>query len=223
MTTGELLTTIGLIVAGYVVGSVPFGVIVCRLGFGVDILDHGSQRSGSTNVLRTVGPGAAALVLLADFLKGLVPALVARLLVGHLPVAPVMVALAALLGANWSVFLRFRGGRGVATAWGAMMALVPIAAVIGVPLGIGTVIVIRYASLGSIFGAIGFLVGSIAFYALGMGVNGYLLFMVAAINVLIVFRHVDNLQRLISGTERRLDPWPEMIRSRTSHSQDSGD
>ncbi len=223
MTTAEIFMTVGLIVGGYLVGSIPFGVIVCRLGFGVHILDHGSQRSGSTNVYRTVGPGAAALVLVADFLKGLVPALVARLVLGHLPVAPVLVALAALLGANWSIFLRFRGGRGVATAWGAMMALVPIAAVIGVPLGIGTVIVARYASLGSMFGAIGFLVGAIVFYALGIGVNGYLLFMVAAINILVVFRHVDNLQRLMSGTERRLDPWPEMIRGRDSRSQDSSD
>ena len=223
MTTGEFLITIGLVVVGYVVGSIPFGVIVCRLGFGVDILDHGSQRSGTTNVLRTVGRGAAVLVLIADFLKGLVPALAARLLLGHLPLATVLVALAALLGANWSGFLRFRGGRGVATAWGAMMALVPLAAVIGVPLGIGTVLVARYVSLGSMFGAIGFLVGSIVFYALGIGVNGYLLFMVAAINVLIVFRHVDNLQRLMSGTERRLDPWPEMIGGRDARSQDSAD
>ena len=203
-------------IGAYLLGAVPMGWLVCRIGFGVNIFEHGSQRSGATNVYRTVGRGAAVIVFVGDMLKGFVPTLAARLLVGDLQLVPLIVALLTAAGHNWSIFIGLRGGRGVATSIGAVMALAPLAAVIGVPVGLATVAIGRYISLGSLVGALGFLVGAIAFYALGLGVTGFHVTLVAIFVVFLTTQHLDNLQRLFAGTERRLAPWLELIGSRGS-------
>ena len=216
MTTVQAVQVICLIVGAYLLGAVPMGWLVCRIGFGVNIFEHGSQRSGATNVYRTVGRGAAVIVFVGDMLKGFVPTLVARLLVGDLQLVPVIVALLTAAGHNWSIFIGLRGGRGVATSAGAVLALAPLAAAVGVPVGLATVAIGRYVSLGSLVGALGFLVGAIAFYALGLGVTGFHVTLVAIFVVFLMTQHLDNLQRLFAGTERRLAPWPELIGSRGS-------
>ena len=211
VSTIDVLASIAVVVGGYLLGSVPIGALVCRVGFRVDILDQGSGRSGATNVLRTVGVGAAGIVLMGDVLKGLIPVLVGRIFFGHLPLVPILAGLAAMTGHNWSIFLGFRGGRGVATSFGTFMAVAPITALVGLPLGVGTIAIARYVSLGSLVGALGFLAATIVFYALGLGVTGYHLFLIAVINVFLISQHWDNLQRLFAGTERRLAPWPDVI------------
>ena len=216
MTTVQAVQVICLIVGAYLLGAVPMGWLVCRIGFGVNIFEHGSQRSGATNVYRTVGRGAAVIVFVGDMLKGFVPTLVARLLVGDLQLVPVIVALLTAAGHNWSIFIGLRGGRGVATSAGAVLALAPLAALVGIPVGLATVAIGRYVSLGSLVGALGFLVGAIAFYALDLGVTGFHVTLVAIFVVFLMTQHLDNLQRLFAGTERRLAPWPELIGSRGS-------
>ena len=216
MTTVQAVQVIGLIVGAYLLGAVPMGWLVCRIGFGVNIFEHGSQRSGATNVYRTVGRGAAVIVFLGDMLKGFVPTLAARLLVGDLQLVPLIVALLTAAGHNWSIFIGLRGGRGVATSAGAVLALAPLAALVGIPVGLATVAIGRYVSLGSLVGALGFLVGAIAFYALDLGVTGFHVTLVAIFVVFLMTQHLDNLQRLFAGTERRLAPWPELIGSRGS-------
>ena len=222
MSSAELLAALALIAGAYLIGSVPVGYGVCRSGFGIDIFKHGSQRSGTTNVLRTAGLKAAAFVLVGDFLKGFLPALVARALLGQLALVPVLVAFAAIAGHNWSIYLRFRGGRGVTTSWGVVMALAPATALIGVPIGLATLAIARYVSLMSLIAAVGFLIGAIALYALGLGVTGFHLFLIAVINLFLVSQHLDNLRRLFAGTERRLDSWPELIGGRGSRGRPPG-
>ena len=124
MTVGEVVQVLGLIACAYLVGSLPIGWLVCRFGFKINILDHGSGRSGTTNVYRTVGGGAALIAFVGDLLKGFVPALVARFLFSEFPLVPMLVAIIATVGHNWSIFLKFKGGRGIATGAGAAMFLV---------------------------------------------------------------------------------------------------
>lgn len=206
----------GLIVGAYLFGAIPVGWLVCRIGFGINIFDHGSGRSGTTNVYRTAGPGAAAIVFCGDALKGFVPALVSRLLVGEFQLLPVLVAVLTTIGHNWSVFIGLRGGRGVATSWGSVMALVPIAAVVGIPIGLVTVAIGRYVSVASLAGALGFLIGGIIFYTFGFGVDGFGVGLIAVFVIFLFSQHLDNLQRLLAGTERRLAPWTDLSSSRDS-------
>ena len=222
MTAQELLVSFVLVIGAYLLGSVPLGFLVCRIGFGINILDYGSRRSGATNVLRTAGPGAAAIVLAGDILKGFVPALVASLVVGHLELVPILAAFAAIAGHNWSIFLKFRGGRGVATTLGCVMALAPISAAFGLPIGLGIIAIGRYTSLGSLIGSFLFVIGAIVFYALDLGVTGFHLALICAAVLVVFLQHIGNLQRLFAGTERRLAPWPELMGGRGPRGRGSG-
>ena len=117
-----ILEVIVGIIAAYIIGSVPFGYLTVRMTKGIDIRKYGSGSTGTTNVLRTAGPVAAALTVAGDFLKGVVTVVAARLT--GLPVTCVLIiGLAALAGHNWPIFLRFKGGRGVATGFGISLGL----------------------------------------------------------------------------------------------------
>lgn len=194
-----------LLMAGaYLVGSIPFGLLVGRWLRGVDIRQHGSGNIGFTNVLRILGPGPAVLVLVADVGKGLVPVAVGQRMLG--PSHPAGIewwvlgaGLAAILGHSFSVFCGFRGGRAVATSFGVLLGLCwPAAAV---ALGVWGLVVAttRYVSLGSIIGSL-----SVPCYlALTRRPPSWVAFW-AAISALIVARHIPNLRRLLAGTESRL-------------------
>lgn len=186
---------LGLILA-YLIGAVPIGFLVAR-GFGLgDIRGHGSGSIGATNVLRTLGRGAAALTLVGDIAKGAA----AVWLGGHLSggaVAPC--AVAAVVGNCWPVFLRFRGGKGVATGFGALLALVPMAVAPAVLVWVAITASFRYVSLASVLAAL--------CVPLGALMLGYAWSSVAAsvfIAVIIIGRHRENIDRLLSGSERRL-------------------
>jgi len=205
---------IGVVVMGYLLGSIPFGVLIGRLMAGVDIRQYGSGRMGMTNVLRTAGKKAAAISACLDVLKGVLAVVFAGLIVGKsylvvgdfalgMLVAQVLAALAAIIGHIWPVFLKFRGGRGVATFWGGLLALCPPAALFGggvMILGAGLT---RYASLGSIAGA----VGTYAILVPLTIMKGFPIEYIAYAfigTVLIIVMHRDNIARLISGKERKL-------------------
>ena len=205
---------VSVAILGYLLGSIPFGVLIGRRRVGADVRQYGSGKTGATNVLRTAGVKAAALVAGLDVSKGVLAVVFAGLIVGRdylvvgdfalgMLVAQVIAALAAVVGHIWPIFLKFRGGRGVATFFGGLLALCPVAAIFG-----GEVLIIgagltRFASLGSIAGA----VGTYAILAPLTIMSGfpveYLVYALVGA-VLIVIMHRDNIARLISGKERKL-------------------
>ena len=191
------MTPFACIIA-YLLGSVPNGLLLCRAIWHIDIREHGSRNIGATNVYRTLGKGPGALVFALDFLKGFLAVYIAILLVGT-PLALVLGGIAAILGHSASVFLRFKGGKGVATGLGVIAMLMP--AVTGVVFFAWLVIVLvtRYVSLGSIVGAV--LVPVLAFF-FGCPTE-YTVFGVLAA-ILVIVRHHTNITRLLNGTESKI-------------------
>ncbi len=182
----------------YLLGSVPSGLILCRAIWHIDIREHGSRNIGATNVYRTLGKGPGAIVFLLDFLKGFLGVTIAMLLVGT-PLAMVLGGIAAILGHSASVFLRFKGGKGVATGLGVIAMLMPVVTVIVFFAWLLIVFLTRYVSLGSIVGAA--LVPVLAF--LFDYPTEYTLFGVLAA-VLVIVRHHANIGRLLNGTESKI-------------------
>ncbi len=192
---------------GYLLGSIPCGQIVAALSGGVDLSRYGSGKTGTTNVLRTLGWGAALAVFLGDLAKGLAAVLIARALTGgHAtaqPVAEIVAGFAAVIGHNWSLYIRFKGGRGVVVSYAVFVLICWPAALIDLAIAAATLAVGRFVSLASLTGA---LVGAIlmaAYVAWGHYPGAYLVYALLAA-ALIWLRHIDNIQRLLAGTERKL-------------------
>ncbi|HET9181900.1 MAG TPA: glycerol-3-phosphate 1-O-acyltransferase PlsY [Candidatus Angelobacter sp.] len=198
------MTTLYLIVAilGYLLGSITFGYVLVKLFRGEDVRSTGSGNIGATNVARTGSKGLAIATLALDALKGAVAVLVARALVpARISPLPYMAiaALAAVLGHLFPVWLKFKGGKGVATALGVFLVLFPEAVLVSLAIFIVTVLVTRYVSLGSILAAVAF---PIAAYFIGSP-DWQTLLPACAISLLIVLKHHANIARLLSGTEHR--------------------
>src|SRR3990172_12958152 len=187
---------------GYLLGSVPFGLLAGRLARGIDIRQFGSGRTGFTNVLRTVGWRWGAFVLLADLAKGAAPVVIARLLSDE-PYVQTVAGLAAAVGHDWPVFAGFQGGRGVATSFGAALAMSPIAAAALIPVGVGLVAVTRIMSVMSV-GMAPVLAGVfVVLAATGVHSWAYAVYALVAAAMVIVL-HRENIERLLAGTEPRL-------------------
>jgi glycerol-3-phosphate acyltransferase PlsY len=189
------MVTVLLIAIGYGLGSIPTGVLIARWQKGVDIRQHGSGNIGMTNVLRTVGKGAAALTLVGDLAKGLVPVLLARPWLTS-PWAIGLVALAAVIGHLYPLFAGFHGGKGVATTLGAFLPLLPGPLLIALVVWAACVAFRRQVSLGSLVAA-----ASLPMAALLWGSPvAYILYALLAA-ALIWYRHAENIERLLAGTE----------------------
>ena len=196
------------VAAAYVVGAVPIGFLVAR-AFGVgDIRRHGSGNIGATNVLRTLGRLPAILTLLGDIGKGYAAVALAGYLGGADPAVTAAGAVAAVTGNCWSVFLGFRGGKGVATGLGALLRLTPLATLAALPVFLAVVATTRFVSLASLLSAICVPFGALALGAPRASVLGAL-----AVAGVVIVRHRDNIARLRAGTEHRLGepraPTPE--------------
>ena len=217
-TTEIVLRFIGAAIIGYLLGATPSGVIVSRIFRGSDPRSLGSGKTGATNVLRSLGKGPAAIVVLVDFFKGVVAVLVARFLffgaiehVGYSAQtwstlrdsAEAVAATCALLGHNYSVFIRFTGGRGVLTSFGAMTTMSPIATVFALFAGITPVWLTRYVSLGSVMGALMAMVTEVYLTITRVDSVPHCLFVVFA-GALVIVSHKDNIDRLRAGVERKL-------------------
>jgi glycerol-3-phosphate acyltransferase PlsY len=199
---------LALVLIGYLIGALPFGLLAGRLAGGVDLRQTGSRRTGATNTVRTLGWRWGAAVLLLDVAKGAAAVLVARALyAAGPPGSPEWVhaaaGVAAVVGHNWSVLIGFRGGRGVATAGGGMLVLSPLTLLVVVPVAALVIWRTRYVSLGSLAAAIGAPIVTAAL-ALAGGVGWAAAAYAAACGLLIVISHGDNVARLRAGTERRL-------------------
>ncbi len=192
-----------VVIAGYLLGSFPTGYIVARGLKGVDPRQHGSGRTGGTNILRSAGRQAALLTVIGDFTKGLLPVLLARSLVGT-DVAAVLAGLAAVLGHNRSIFLRFGGGAGSMTNVGVVTALAPHVVPFMAIAGIGTAVVSRTASIASIATAVVMLVATVASFLLALSPPAVMAYGVLAC-ALIILELRPNIERLRNGTERRVE------------------
>lgn len=192
------LQDLSLVFVAYLIGSIPFGLLISQVVGRVDIRRYGSGNIGTANVLRIVGKRAAALTMLGDLLKGFLPTL-AALLLGGSDLLVAGVGLAAVLGHNWSVYLRFAGGKGVATSFGALLAMTPLPAILGFLVWLGVVLVFRYTSLAALAASV--CIPPLIFFSIGSG--PYFTFSLLA-TLLIFVRHRDNIQRLWAGTEHRV-------------------
>lgn len=205
---------IAVVVLGYLLGAIPFGVIISRRVGTEDVRNYGSGKTGTTNVLRTSGKKAALAVVILDVLKGTLAVILAGLIIGHdyimigdyaygALVGQCMAGMAAIVGHIWPVFLKFRGGRGVATFMGGLLALFPPAAIFGGEILLISAGLTGYASLGSIAGVVGAYAIMVPLTILNGFPVEYLGYALVG-GMLIIVMHRDNIVRLVNGTERRL-------------------
>ena len=188
-----------LVGAGYLLGSLSFAVLLVRRATGTDIRTEGSGNAGATNVLRSHGKGLALAVAALDVAKGAAAVFLVRAVTAD-PRYAAAAAFAAVLGHVFPVFYGFRGGKGVATAVGAFLALAPLPTLVCVGVFIAVVAATRYVSLGSVLAMV--LLPPVAggiFHA-----SGPIVAAAAATAVLVVIKHRENLRRLVARTERKL-------------------
>jgi len=188
-----------LVALGYLCGSIPFGVSIASRFAGKDVRAEGSGNIGATNVARVAGKKLGALVLVLDALKGSAPVLLARHLAPEDAALHVAVAAAAFLGHVYPVWLRFKGGKGVATALGVLLVLLPVSAAIGFVTWLVVLATTRISSVGSLLGALlaigsSFVLGSPLPYSL-LGVGLFLA---------MLWTHRGNLERLLKRKENTL-------------------
>ncbi len=194
----DIFITFGFMLIGYLIGSIPTGYIVAKI-MGVDIQKLGSGNIGATNILRNLGVVPAAIVVLIDPLKGMLSVSIPMLL-GLDSVTIALTALCTLLGNLFNVFLGFKGGKGVATSMGIFLGIDPLVTVLAMFLGISTIALGRYVSLGSL---IGVLSAPVMILARGSFIFPYF-FLTIAIAALVFYKHRENIEKLAKGTERRL-------------------
>jgi glycerol-3-phosphate acyltransferase PlsY len=206
-----------VVVVAYLLGSIPFGLIIGKLRSGVDIREHGSGKTGATNVMRTVGTKLGILTLVLDVVKAAGAVLLATVIIdsgsgsfaiGSMSiywhhVAQVVAGLAAILGHNRPIFARFKGGRGVTAYFGTLFAIFPPAGIFGAEVVAIAALRSRHMSMGSILGALAALCLMIPL-AILYGFPLIYLVYGSVVVALLTYQHQDNIKRLRQGTERRL-------------------
>jgi glycerol-3-phosphate acyltransferase PlsY len=190
-------------VAGYLLGSVNTSLVLGKLFYKKDVRQYGSGNAGATNTLRTLGKTAAIMVVVGDFLKGILACLIGKWLAGEtsdgvyggMYVAGIM----AVIGHNWPLYFGFKGGKGVMTAFAAVLMFSPLAALICLLSFVLVVAITRYVSLGSIIGGAAF-----PLVAWILGEQLFLILTGVLLALLIIFRHSSNISRLLNGNEKKL-------------------
>jgi len=208
--------SIAMVVVAYLLGSIPFAIVIGKWFWHVDVRDHGSGNVGTTNVFRVLGRKAGTLVLIGDMSKGFIPVALSRYAF-HLPAwVTLIVAFAALVGHMYSVFLRGGGGKGVATGAGVVLGLTPPVFVAALCVFLLTLLTTRIVSLASIFAALTFAICTTAF---GYPISFIILAWVATI--IVIFAHRGNIRRMALRCEPRVTfPWS---RSRSRPNGSVGD
>ncbi len=196
-----------IIISCYLLGSIPFGYIVGKLFKKVDIRELGSGNIGATNVFRILGPSLASLVLIGDIGKGIFSIyLVQYLNIDNLLILTIA-GLAVICGHDWSLFLGFKGGKGIATTFGVVFGLNPTISILALIIWGGVLITTRYASLSSIFAIISIFIFSILFKQ----PYEYIIFS-AIIMILGIFKHKENIKRLKSKKERKIGEKSKIVK-----------
>ena len=209
MTNNMLISAVVIAILSYLLGSVPFSIIICRVWKGIDIRDYGSKNAGFTNVYRVIGPLPAAIVLILDVCKGMA----AVLLITQISLDSVSLSLidlkliagfSVILGHVFPVFSGFRGGKGIATGLGALLSIIPLEVALALILFVLTVAITRYVSLGSLSATM-FIFLALIFerYYLKYEVPSELILMMFFLTAFIFFNHRGNIKRLLAGTENK--------------------
>ncbi len=204
----------GIAVLAYLLGAIPFALIFGWLMGKIDITKHGSGNIGGTNVLRTVGTRAAIVVVILDLCKAFLAVWLAKIIMGsdflliddfslNWQGAQVLAAIMVMVGHNWSVYIKFRGGKGVATYFGSWFAMNPAAGLFGGIIVIMTASLTRYVSLGSILGALGVVILMIVLTLFHDFPPIYLVYSIIAV-IMIIYQHRANIGRLQTRTELRI-------------------
>lgn len=204
-----MLTTIIVIILSYLLGSIPFGVIIGRIWKGIDIRDFGSKSAGFTNVHRVIGTAPAIIVLVLDIAKGMI----AVLLVAHINLGAtrmnlidleVIAGALVIVGHVFPVFFGFRGGKGIATGLGVLWSIIPVEVSLALMLFLIIVAITRYISLGSLSASI-FILLALVFekYYLKTEVPSLLFIMIVFLTAFIFYNHRSNIKRLLNGTESK--------------------
>jgi glycerol-3-phosphate acyltransferase PlsY len=203
MSLPDVVVAVLVVLAAYVIGGIPWGVVIARLTGGPDPRTIGSGRTGGANVMRALGPRAAAASGMLDVLKGIVAVLIAIAAGGGLGLQ-ILAALAAILGHSRSPFIGFSGGRGIAPGFGGLIVLHPVAALLTIPVFAGILFATGYSSVASLtatlFSAVVIIVTVLVF---GLPVL-YVAYAIGAAGLIWLF-HIDNIQRLLAGTERKIE------------------
>lgn len=204
-----LVSFIAIVFLGYLLGSIPTGYLAGRIA-GVDIRKTGSGNIGATNVVRTLGKRYGYPVFAIDLLKGLAAVMIATALAGHLDLTPrwiqvfgITAGVCCVLGHSFTVWLKFKGGKGVATSIGVILGLMPLAALIVLGVWIVTFELGRYVSLASMIAAAALPIAVVLLSRHVQSDNAVLVYFSVFLTAVIVLRHRANLVRLIRGTEPR--------------------
>jgi acyl phosphate:glycerol-3-phosphate acyltransferase len=201
-----LLMEIGLILGAYLLGSIPSGLIIAQLISGTDVRTHGSGNTGMVNVFRAAGPLAGMATFALDGLKGFLPVFIGQQL--GLPVwSLLLIATATIIGHNWSILLRGKGGKGVATSVGTISAFAPVVALIAIGIWVALLLTFRYASLASML-MIASLPPVMALFHYELSL---ILFGVALL-LLSIYQHRQNILRLREGSELKISRGATRVR-----------
>lgn len=195
----------------YLIGSIPWGFIIAKVN-GIDIREHGSGNIGATNVLRTLGKKWGIPCFILDFIKGLAPVIITKILISDEVVpatatlATVIAALGTVVGHIYTIFLKFKGGKGIATSAGCLLALAPYPLLIGIAVWVTFFYSTRYVSLASIAAAASLPVNALACnqFFNGSATNAEII-LLTVLGVLAIYRHKSNITKLLNGTENRFE------------------
>lgn len=204
----KLFPYILISLGAYIIGSVPWAFIIGKCK-GIDIREHGSGNIGATNVRRTLGKKFGILCFFLDFMKGFVPVLTVLLLIKYdifkiTDIAVILASFASVFGHMWPVFLKFKGGKGVSTIAGILLAIAPLSLICGGIIWALIFYTSRYVSLASILAAVFLPLSAYFFSKVGVySLSLTLQLMLVVMAVLVVVRHLGNIKRLLNGTENR--------------------
>ncbi|GGG05524.1 glycerol-3-phosphate 1-O-acyltransferase PlsY [Paenibacillus aceti] len=194
-----MILSVIAVLASYLLGSVSFSVVIAKALKGIDIRQHGSGNAGATNTLRVLGTGPAILVLTLDVLKGIAAVWIGRWLGDGSVWVPALCGIAVIIGHNWPVYFRFRGGKGIASTIGVMASLFFLPALYAGIIAILSIVFTRYVSLGSLI----FVLLTPVFLVISEGIGPY--FWVSLLICLFaVWRHRTNIVKLVQGKENKL-------------------
>lgn len=191
------MKTILFIIFAYLLGAIPWAFLMGKHFKNIDIREYGSGNVGFTNSLRILGKGPAVLVLIGDIGKGLIAVLIVKYLGS--PILAILAGLAVVIGHNYPVYLKFRGGKGAAAGFGALLALLPEEALLALTVWLLIILITRYVSLGTILAALTVPIATFYFH----NEIHYLFFSILGV-IFVIVKHHTNISKLIKGTERKI-------------------
>lgn len=197
MKEGKLMNYVLFALLAYLLGSIPSALIVGKIGYNLDIREHGSGNLGATNTFRVLGIKAGAIVTLADILKGTVATII-PLLIFHSDVSALIIGLFAVIGHTYPIFAKFKGGKAVATSSGIILGVSPLLFIIMIATFLMTLYISKYVSLSSM------ITGVISIIATVIMKNILLIIMVSLLTIFVFYRHIENIKRIKNKTEPKI-------------------